>query len=103
DSTAFLLHHADRAGADHNLSACIASGTIWRRKGAAMIEDWLNQLPDQSVLDVPTRLALIALVLVLTWIVQRVARWLIVLLVERAVGTFIRTGDDIQFEQNLSR
>lgn len=68
-----------------------------------MIEDWLNQLPDQSVLDVPTRLALIALVLVLTWIVQRVARWLIVLLVERAVGTFIRTGDDIQFEQNLSR
>lgn len=68
-----------------------------------MIEDWLNQLPDQSVLDVPTRLALIALVLVLTWIVQRVARWLIVLLVERLVGTFIRTGDDIQFEQNLSR
>jgi len=69
-----------------------------------MLDELMRQLTGSAPLDPLWRLALIAAVLVFTWIAQRVARGLVVRLIEGFVGAIIRVRKlDIQLETTLSR
>jgi len=71
--------------------------------GESMPDEQVAQLADTLPLPDPLlRLILIVLVLVATWIVQRLARWLIVHLVELLLRALTRIRDlDTHFEESL--
>ena len=69
-----------------------------------MVGDELTRLLGESAPDFLARILLIVLTLVITWIVQRLARWLIVRLIETILRAITRFGKiELQLEQDLSR
>ena len=70
-----------------------------------MIRNWINQLFGNSVpTDLAARAILIVVTLVLTWLAQRIVRWVVMRLVEVIVRAVTRVGSiELQFEHNLSQ
>jgi MscS family membrane protein len=69
-----------------------------------MFQEELTRLLGEGAPDFLARLLLIILALLITWTVQRLARWLIVRLIETVLRTITRVGKiEVQLEQRLSQ
>jgi MscS family membrane protein len=69
-----------------------------------MFQDFLSQLSGDAPVDPMLRLALIAVILLLTWAGQRMTRWLVVRLVEGSWRALTRVRHlEIQLETTLSQ
>jgi MscS family membrane protein len=69
-----------------------------------MFQEFLRQLSGDAPVDPMLRLALIAVILLLTWAGQRMARWLVVRLVEGSWRALTRVRHlEIQLETTLSQ